>query len=270
MHMTIKPNDPLIVEADGRVLWLQLNRPEKRNSLTPDMLMCLHRTLAAAAREDRFRCVVIRGAGDRAFSAGYDIASIPTRPSEDLTRLLSQQSPFEQAVAGIVHYPYPVIAMLNGYAFGGGCDLAVACDLRIGADDIQMGMVPAKLGMAYFPDGLQRFIQIIGFAKTREMFFTARRYKGAALKEMGLVDYLVDRADLKAFTRNIADEIVANAPLALKGTKRIINLLAKSAGLPAADLETARTLVEKTMVSADLKEAQAAFQQKRKPVFKGR
>ena len=151
--------EQLLVDKKGYILTLVLNRPEKRNALTPDMLIRLHEALIQAAGDDDIRTVVITGRGDKAFSSGYDVTAIPTRVSPELQALLDRKSPFELALDSIIGFPYPVIAMLNGYAFGGACDLAVACDLRIAADDIQMGMVPARLGMVYFPDGIQRFIR---------------------------------------------------------------------------------------------------------------
>ena len=225
--------DQLLVEKKGQILTLVLNRPEKRNALTPDMLVLLHETLTKASQEDDIRTVVIRGQGDQAFSSGYDVAAIPTRVSPELQALLDKKSPFELALDSIVNFPYPVIAMLIGFAFGGACDLSVACDLRIAADDIQMGMVPARLGMVYFPDGIQRFIRTIGWPNTKEMFFTARRYKANQLKAMGLVNYLTPREDLETFTYGLAEEISQNAPLSLKGMKRIMNLIASSERLDA-------------------------------------
>jgi len=262
-------NEQLLTEKKGHVLTLVLNRPDKRNALTPDMLIRLYETLNETAGDDEIRAVVIRGAGDKAFSSGYDITAIPTHVSPDLEKLLNRKSPFELALDSIINYPYPVIAMLNGYAFGGACDMAVACDMRIAADDIQMGMVPARLGMVYFPDGLQRFIRTIGWPNTKEMFFTARRYKGDPLKTMGLVNYLVPRDELETFTGNMAREIARNAPLALKGMKAIMNLVASSESLGSSALQEARTLVEGAMTSQDLKEGQTAFFEKRKPDFKG-
>ena len=230
----------------------------------------LHDALSRAAEDDGIRTVVIRGQGDSAFSSGYDVTAIPTRVSPELKALLEKKSPFELALDSIVNFPYPVIAMLNGFAFGGACDLAVTCDLRIAADDIQMGMVPARLGMVYFPDGIQRLIRTIGWPKTKEMFFTARRYKGEALEAMGLVNALVPRQELAAVTYKLAEEIAQNAPLSLKGMKRIMNLIASSESLEAPALEEARQLIEKGLSSQDLKEGQAAFLEKRKPNFKGR
>lgn len=262
--------EQLLVEKKGQILTLVLNRPEKRNALTPDMLVLLHETLTKASQEDDIRTVVIRGRGDQAFSSGYDVAAIPTRVSPELQALLDKKSPFELALDSIVNFPYPVIAMLNGFAFGGACDLSVACDLRIAADDIQMGMVPARLGMVYFPDGIQRFIRTIGWPNTKEMFFTARRYKANQLKAMGLVNYLTPREDLETFTYGLAEEISQNAPLSLKGMKRIMNLIASSERLDAYALEEARQLIEKGLASQDIKEGQAAFLEKRKPLFKGK
>ncbi|MCG6911520.1 MAG: enoyl-CoA hydratase/isomerase family protein [Deltaproteobacteria bacterium] len=263
-------SDQLLVEKEGHILTLVLNRPEKRNALTPDMLVMLHDVLQQSKTEDDTRAVIIRGAGDRAFSSGYDVSAIPTRVSPELKNQLRGKSPFDLALDTLVNYPYPVIAMLNGYAFGGACDLAVACDLRIAAEDVQMGMVPARLGLVYFPDGIQRFIRTIGWANTREMFFTARRYRTGRLKEMGLVNYVVPRKELETFTHELAGEIAVNAPLSLKGMKRIMNLIASSQNLDSASLEETRTLVEAAMTSQDLQEGQAAFLEKRKPVFKGK
>ena len=160
----------LLIDERENILTLTFNRPGKRNALTPDMLIRLYEVLNSHATDDTYRAVIITGSGERAFSSGYDINAIPTTVSPELEILLQNKSPFELAVDSIVNYPYPVIAMLNGFAFGGACDLSVACDIRIAADDIQMGMVPAKLGMVYFPDGLQRFVRTIGLPRTKEMF----------------------------------------------------------------------------------------------------
>ncbi len=261
-------NKPLLIEKKDNILTLVLNRPEKRNALTPEMLIQIHETLKNAEHADT-RTVIIRGAGEHAFSSGYDIRAIPTNVSTEQQALLDKTSPFDLAMDSIINFPYPVIAMLNGYAFGGACDLAVACDFRIAVEDIQMGMVPARLGMVYFPEGLQRFIRVIGWQHTKEMFFTARRYKAKELKSMGLVDDLVPREKLEGVTYALAYEIVQNAPLALKGMKQILNLVADSQKLDPTRQKEADALVQTAINSQDLKEGQAAFLEKRKPSFKG-
>jgi enoyl-CoA hydratase/carnithine racemase len=247
-----------------------LNRPEKRNALTPDMLIQISQTLNTYSADDTVRTVIIRGAGNSAFSSGYDISAIPTNVSPELKELLSNKSPFELAIESIVNYPYPVIAMINGNAFGGACDLAVSCDIRIAADDIKIGMVPARLGIVYFPEGIQRVIRTVGWSNAKEMFFTGRTYKALQLKEMGMIDYLVPREKLETFTLDFAKEISDNAPLAIKGTKRIFNLIAESQQLGGEAIQEATDWVEIAFKSEDLKEGQAAFLEKRKPLFKGK
>jgi len=260
----------LIVEKKDRVATLILNRPEKRNSLSPDLLIRIHQTLDEFVQEDRVRVVVIRGVGDKAFSSGYDIAAIPTEVSPEVQEKLKRQNPLELAIHSVVNFPYPVIALLNGYAFGAGCELAVCCDLRIGADDIRMGMPPAKLGLVYPLSGLMRFVQIIGLPNTRELFFTGRYYSAQRAKEMGLVNYLLPRQEVESFTYEMAAEMAGNAPLSVKGTKRILNLLSQSITLSDQGLQEAHELVAQAFNSEDLKEGQTAFLQKRKPEFKGR
>lgn len=234
------------------------------------MLIQLSQTLTTQSANDDIRAVIIRGAGDKAFSAGYDISAIPTRVSPELQELLNNKSPFELAIESITHYPYPVIAMINGSAFGGACDLAVSCDIRIAADDIQMAMVPARLGIVYFPEGIQRVIRTVGWTHAKEMFFTGRRYNALKLKEMGMLDYLVPREDLETFTLDFAKEISDNAPLAIKGMKKIFNLIAESEQLGGQATKEATDWVETAFKSNDLKEGQTAFLEKRKPLFKGK
>ena len=262
--------DLLLVEKTDHIATLILNRPQKGNSLTPDMFIRLHEVLDDFSHGDEVRCVVIRGAGEKAFCSGYDVSALPTKASPEIQARLRDQNPMELAVHSLVNFPYPVIAMLNGHAFGAGCELAVCCDLRLAADDIRVGMPPAKLGIVYMVEGLKRFTQVLGFPRTREMFFSGRSYTSTRLKEMGLVNYLLPRQELETFTYELAGEIAGNAPLALKGTKRILNLLAGTVRLPEGDLLEAEELVAQAFASEDLKEGQTAFLEKRKPVFKGR
>ena len=174
----------------------------KKNSLTPELVKILLQTLKELSLDDTIRTVVIRGAGDKAFCAGYDIGSLPTSRSDDPNENLKILNPVEKLFKVIVDYPFPVIAMINGVAFGAGCELAVCCDIRIGADNIRIGMPPAKLGLVYPWSGLQRFIQVIGLKNTKEIFFTGRNYEGIRLKELGLVDYLVPGDKLRFSSPN--------------------------------------------------------------------
>ena len=184
----------LLVEIEKNVCTLILNRPEKKNSLSPDQVEDLLKTFAELAADEKVRVIIIRGAGDQAFCSGYDIRALPTRGSDDVHEKLKKLNPVEA---------------LNGAAFGAGCELSLCCDIRIGADDIRMGMPPARLGLVYPWSGLQRFMNVIGLNCTREIFFTGRSYEGSRLKEMGLVDYLVPRRELEDFTHRMATEIAS-------------------------------------------------------------
>jgi enoyl-CoA hydratase len=262
-------NKLLLIERNKNVCTLVLNRPEKKNSLSPELVETLLEKLEDLATDDSIRAVVITGFGDQAFCSGYDIRSLPTQPSENVRAKLKTLNPVESLFKTIVNYPYPVIAMINGVAFGAGCELSICCDIRIGADNIRMGMPPAKLGLVYPWTGLQRFIQVIGLKSTREIFFTGRTYDGIRLKEIGLVDYLVARDELVTFTYQMAEEIAANAPLALKGTKSVLNLLLATAQPDKSSMQEAESITETAFGSEDIREGQMAFLEKRKPEFKG-
>jgi len=142
-------------------------------------------------------------------------------------------------------------------------------DLRVGAEDLRIGMPPAKLGLVYHWQGLRRFIQTIGLQRTREMFFTGDTYEGSRALEMGLVDYLLPRKELEVFAHNLAEVIANNAPLSLKGTKRIVNMLLQRQALTEDEALETQALVIEALNSDDLREGQLAFLQRRTPEFKG-
>ena len=260
----------LLVQKENHVGTLVLNRPEKQNSLTIEMIELLDSTLSELAQDDKVRAVILRGAGDKSFCAGFDIGSLPTSSRGDLNARLKTLDPVESLLQSLVNFPNPIIAMLNGFAFGLGCEMAICCDLRIGAEDIRMGMPPAKLGLVYQWTGVQRFIQSIGLQSAKEIFFTGRTYKGGRIKELGLVDYFVPRNKLEQFTYDLAAEIAGNAPLALKGIKKIMNWLLESNQLDDVRTKEAQSLFKESLFSQDMQEGQAAFLEKRKPRFKGR
>jgi enoyl-CoA hydratase/carnithine racemase len=260
----------LLTEKRGSIGILRFNRPERRNALSPQLLNQVHQTLQTWGRENEIRAVVITGAGDKAFSSGYDILAIPTDPTPEMAQQISVESPLDLALRSVTDFPYPTIAMVNGQCFGGALNLALCCDIRIGADDIAVGMPAARLGIVYSCDGIAQFVQVLGLARARQVLLSARTYKGAEVQAMGLVDLLVPRSELEETTFRMAEEIAGNAPLALRGIKRTLNLIEKSSALSADSRRECERLIAASLQSDDIKEAQTAFIEKRKPHFVGR
>ena len=219
---------------------------------------------------DDIRTVVIRGQGDRSFSSGYDISELPTEVPDDLAKELTEKNPIEIGLGAVERYPYPVIAMIDGYAFGVGCELALTCDIRIASDTSRMGIPPSKLGLLYRPEGIQKFINVMGYAYAKEAFLTGRYYDITRANEMGMVNYVVPKADLHAFTYDLAEELAHNAPLAVKGHKHIFNTLLQCQVIRPEDREEIEKMIRASLNSEDLKEGSIAFLEKRKAVFKGK
>lgn len=258
--------EPLIIERQKRVCTFIINRPDKLNSVTLEVMFRLADGLSALKEDDEVRAVVLRGAGTAAFSAGFDIGGIGGLPQE----VGPPGNPLERGLEAIASYPYPVIAMVYGYALGGGCHLAAACDLCLAADTAVFGMTPARLGLVYPVEGFQFFVSRLGLAYAKELFLTARQIPAQRAKEMGLVHQVLPEAELEPAVYGLARELAEeNAPLAVKGAKLIINRLAQGP-LTEAEEKEFRTWMARAFASEDAKEARAAFREKRKPRFRGR
>lgn len=266
--MTRQPE--LVVKRQEYVCTLVINRPEKANFLIPECLHNMANTIEDLADEGSVRVLVIRGAGDKFFSAGFDISELAAATSPDIRASLKKTTPLEKALLSIRNFPYPVIAMLNGHAFGGGCELAIGCDIRIAAQRTNMGMPPAKLGLVYPYQGYRRFLTVLGFARTLEIFLTGRTYDSQSCLKMGLVNHVVDDADFESFTYDLAEELVDNAPLSLQGTKSALYKITEYPMLEKDDEDALRALFINSLQSEDLKEGKMAFLEKRNPHFKGR
>jgi enoyl-CoA hydratase/carnithine racemase len=254
-------------EDRGGVRVVTIDNPAKRNALDFGILGEL-RAACAAAAQDGVRCLVFRGAGDRAFCSGFDIEAIPTGPQEGDRPDLAVERTME-AVAAV---PCPTIAFLNGAAFGAGGELAVSCDLRVARDGVAIGMTPARLGVVYPPPGLRRFLHLVGPAHAREIFFTGRPVPAERALAIGLVDRVLPATEAEAAALALAEEIAGNAPLAVQGMKRIFQLLEQSAerGLTDAEREEVALLRRRAFESDDVREGRAAFLEKRAPRFSGR
>src|SRR5436190_8491307 len=247
---------------------LTLTNPDRRNALDHDILASIAEALPALAEGIETRCILITGTGS-VFSAGYDIAGIADESfAADAEALVAH--PFHAAMEAISAHPYPTVAAINGHCLGGGLELAVRCDLRICAADAKLGMPPARLGLIYGHTGLERFIEVVGVARTRELFLVGRNLSAERAEAIGLVNEVVADRQLEAAALELAGEIAANAPISMRGNKRAIETLARS---PMLSDEQERELVElrrSCFSSEDFREGIRAFAEKRKPRWSGR
>ncbi len=251
--------------ADG-VLRLTISNPAKRNALDQAILDAI----AVAVRDlGEARAVLLTGA-DGMFSSGYDIGGIPDDVfAQEAESLVAH--PFAEALEALDACPVPTVASLPGHTIGGGLELALACDLRIAADGILLGMPPAKLGLVYSHTGLRRFLDAIGAPRTRELFLTGRNVDARTALQWGLINDVVGGSDLDGAALDLADDLAANAPLSVRGNKRVIRELLAAEGQLEADVE--RELIElreASFHSEDLREGVRAFGQKRPARWKGR
>jgi enoyl-CoA hydratase/carnithine racemase len=247
------------------VVRLTIANPDKRNALDHEILD----TLATELPRIEARCLLITATGP-VFSAGYDIGNLSRDELAERAEALVAH-PFAAAIDALDAFPYPAVAALNGHAIGGGLELALACDLRIASADAKLGMPPAKLGLVYSHTGLRRFVDAIGVARTRELFYTARNVSAARAEAWGLVNQVVPADELAAFAVDYAAGIAANAPLSLAGNKRVLRELLAAEGTVSQDV--ARELVELREAcfrTEDFAEGVRAFAEKRTPRWQGR
>jgi enoyl-CoA hydratase/carnithine racemase len=251
--------------ADG-VLRLTISNPAKRNALDHPILDAI-----AAVLDDigAARAVLLTGA-EGMFSSGYDIGDIPDDVfAQEAERLVAH--PFAAALEALESCEVPTVAALPGHTIGGGLELALACDLRVAADGILLGMPPAKLGLVYSHTGLRRFLEAIGAPRTRELFLTARNVDARTALDWGLVNQVVGASELEGAALDLAQDLAANAPLSVRGNKRAIRELLAADG--RLDPEVERELIElreASFQSEDLREGVRAFGQKRPARWKGR
>jgi enoyl-CoA hydratase len=260
----------LMIEKKDMVCTIAINRPDKKNALSPMLLLQLTDILNRLKEENEIRCVVIRGSGENVFSSGYDISDLPINVSPEVAEAAKGDTPLDNCMKAVTDFPYPVIAMINGLAYGAGCELGITCDIRISADHARFCMPPAKLGIVYRWRGVLRFIDIIGPGNAKEMFFSGRSYEAHRAKEMGLVNYVLPHDQLSTFVYEMAQDISENAPLSLKALKVIFNRFHHEQRFPFQDVHEVESLRYEAFRSDDIKEGEHAFREKRKPIFKGR
>jgi enoyl-CoA hydratase/carnithine racemase len=247
---------------------LTISNPERRNALDHDILGALAEVMPTLDRGIEVRCVLLTGAGE-VFSAGYDIAGIPEESfAADAEALVAH--PFQSAMEAVSAHPYPVLCAINGHCLGGGLELAIRCDLRLSVMSAKLGMPPAKLGLIYSHTGLQKFIDVIGIARTKELFLTGRNLSAPRAMAIGLVHDTVLDEKLEETALELASEVAANAPLSMRGNKRAIETLNSYARLTPDQERELIELRRSCFGSEDLREGIRAFTEKRKPQWRGR
>ncbi len=254
----------LDVKTSEHVAEICINRPEVRNALNKELLLELSSHLDAIEKNPAVRVLIFSGAGDKAFSAGADLkerAGMSETEAFDFVRLI--QTTFQKIAA----FKMPTIAALNGDAFGGGLELALACDMRIGSKDIQLGLTECALGIMPGAGGTQRLPLIVGLAKAMEMIFCAKRIKGDEAHRLGLLSELSKSGDELACARALAQSIARNAPLALKAAKKA--LLSNYEQPFIQGLATELACYREILGTKDRLEGLQAFKEKRAPQFSG-
>ena len=260
-------NDQVILRKEGAVARIVLNNPARLNAISMAMWDRLDQILDDLAEDRAVRVVVISGAGGKAFSSGADISEFDRRHA-DAAAVRTASARDAAVCAKLENLDRPTIAEIEGYCLGGAVAFALCCDLRICSDDSRFGIPPAKLGHCYEPYSIERVMNAVGLANTREILFTARQFSGQEAYEMGLVNRVVPKDELSAYVRNYAETIAGNAPLTVRAVKRITCELVKEPG--ARDLALCDALVAECYASEDHRAGRGAFMEKRKPVFLGR
>jgi len=257
--------DNLLVDRDGPVVVLTLNRPEVRNAIDRALLERLGQVAAGLGDDDSVRAVVITGGGDRAFAAGADIRELAVLSGDEGRRHATLG---QQVFTRIEQLDKPVIAAINGFALGGGCELAMACTLRVAAEGAVLGLPEVRLGLTPGFGATQRLPHLVGFSRARDLLLTGRTVAAAEALAIGLVDRVVPSSDLLPTAMGLARDLAEKAPLAVRAVLQVVRAAAVMPVEQGQQLEAA--LFGLLAASADAREGTAAFLEKRAPRFQGR
>ncbi len=255
----------LIIEIEDRIALLTLNQPEVLNALNQRTLEELEEAFLKRLAQDDVGAVIVTGAGDKAFAAGADIKELAALDPLE-ARVASRQG--HRILEVIEGFSRPVIAAINGFCLGGGCELALACHIRIAAESAQIGLPEVKLGLIPGYGGTQRLPRLVGKGKAMEMVLSGESVGAQEAQRIGLVNQVVSLEDLIPRCRELATRILANGPLAVRYCIEAINSGLEMPLQEATRLEA--SLFSLCCATQDMKEGTRAFIEKKKPQFKGR
>ncbi|TNE57518.1 MAG: enoyl-CoA hydratase [Alphaproteobacteria bacterium] len=255
--------DDIKLIRQGAIGHLVLNRPDKLNALNKAMWAAIPALLKEAETDKALKVLLVHGADERAFAAGADISEFgevfgTREAAKDFSKIVTE------AHAALHNFPKPTIARVEGRCIGGGCGLALCCDLRFAAKGATFGITPAKLGLAYRLPETKRLVDLVGAAKAKDILFSGRLLSAEESLQIGLIDRLFDSGDLEAETEAYCALLAQNSQYSIRSIKRIVNLILE--GTPK-DTAESLTLEAGGPEGDDFKEGTRAFLEKRKPVF---
>jgi enoyl-CoA hydratase len=256
--------ETLLVEKNDRVATIIINRPEKRNALTIKIREESVAVLKDLAADESIRVVILTGAGDKAFIAGADISEFANRTAISQRDVMTERSLFN----AIDSFPKPVIAMINGYCLGGGCEVALACDLRFASENASFGQPEINLGLIPGGGGTQRLTRLIGEGRAMQMILTGEIINAQTAHAFGLVNMVVPAEELRAKTTEYANRIAQKSPVALRLAKEAVKTASRT--LLDEGLRREVDLFALCFSTEDKEEGVRAFLEKRHAEFKGR
>lgn len=253
------------MHISGPIATIVIDRRETHNSLTDNVLDGLENTVGELSANPSIRVAILRGAGQQAFASGMNLNELrkltPRTAQEHFDRL-------NRCLAAIERAPFPVIAMVYGYAVGGGCELAAACDLRIGASSARVGVPVGRFGHCPDRKNLLRLMHLISPADIKAMIMTDMLFTADAAQRMGFFNWVVPDAEIETFTHSIATTVSEKSPLGLRALKQVIREVVDGSTAHANDPE--KDIVTSLWTTSDFQEGVTAFFEKRKPKFEGK
>lgn len=258
--------EEIIVETRTGVATVTINRPGKRNAVTLAMWRSLADIFASLGRSSEVRAVIVTGAGGH-FCAGADIAEFPTVRADAAAGAVYEEAA-DGATRALRDCPLPTLAAVSGYAMGGGCGLALACDFRIGDSTTRMGIPAARRGIVYGPLDCSLLLRQVGLANAKRILFSGRAFELEECRSLGLLDMTARTGSALEAALAYAHELSASAPLSIAGAKLVLEAL--DAGTVDARRHDIEDAINRAMNSDDYREASLAFIEKRAPRFTGR